>query len=141
MFEDDDFDKIAKNQNGNFVIQYLIELSRTVFANESNYSNIINIKMVPKLNDFIKHKFGSRVVQSCFEYMSEPYKIEMLREISSKNDFIVSMNDPNIYFVYMKIIKLMGKFDTNRDMLKINDSISINVMKMYKDEKFSKMVA
>ena len=34
----------------------------------------------------------------------------------------------------------MGQFDTNSDMLKIIDCVSVNVMQMYKDEKFSKIV-
>lgn len=54
---------------------------------------------MPKLHDYIKHKFAGRIVQSSFDYMDDCYKIEMLREISSKTDFIISLNDPNIFFV------------------------------------------
>ena len=41
----------------------------------------------------------------------------------------------------MKIIETMAKIDSNRDMLLIIDSISVNVMKMYTDDRFSKIVA
>ena len=59
---------------------------------------------MPKLQDYVKHKFASRIVQACFECMTEPYKIELLRELTSQNDFIESWRDPNIFFVYIKII-------------------------------------
>ena len=60
--EDTEFDRVAKNQNGNFVIQQLIELSHKLFANEVNLSEAIKRRIVPKLQDYVKHKFASRIV-------------------------------------------------------------------------------
>lgn len=98
-------------------------------------------RISPKIQEYARHKFASRIVQACFEYMNEPYKIELLRELSSKNDFIISLNDPNIFFVYLKIIQTMAQLDTNEDIGAIINQLNINVLKMYTDEKFSKITA
>ena len=40
--------------------------------------------------------------------MKEPYKKDLLGEVLSKNDFIASLNDANMNFVFMKVIETMA---------------------------------
>lgn len=53
--------------------------------------------------------------------MKEPFKIELLKEVSSKNDFIQTLNDPNMFFVYMRIVKTMAKIEDDVSLSYIVD--------------------
>ena len=73
--EDVDFDRVAMNLNGNYAISFLSANACKYINDKLSLQQIILARIIPKTQVYIRHKFAGRIIQSCFEYMKEPFKI------------------------------------------------------------------
>ena len=113
------FNGLIKDQFGNYLIQYILNNTKT----EEKFKEIFIIikKIEENMIDLCKSKFSANVIEKCFEHkdnICKNYLIKSLTNLSPDNIIEIILDNYGIY-----VIQKALKFANNADKNKLNELI------------------